>query len=209
MKEQASWTRLFAWALFGVTAALVPVAVVLMIVSRSRGLEVVEGSGARPLLVGLGGGAALLFAAVGIVVVRAEPRNAIGWIFLGSASLLAVNVAAYGYADLVVFGGEPWPGGAWAAWFTYWTFVVAVFVSPALVAQLFPGGRPLAGAWRWVFDRRFYRQRYNAERTLEAFGSRLRNEVELVTVVADLRGVVDETMQPAHVSLWLRGKAAS
>jgi hypothetical protein len=109
------------------------------------------------------------------------------------AALVAVLVALY-LGGVTLVGGlvRTVAGGSGA---------VGVTVSTLLVAAAF---QPLRSRIQRAVDHRFYRGRYDAARTLESFSGRLRDEVAIETVSGEVLDVVRRTLQPAHVSLWLR-----
>jgi hypothetical protein len=78
---------------------------------------------------------------------------------------------------------------------------LAIVASTLVIATLF---NPLQRLIHTLIDRRFYRKMYDARRTLQDFSARLREETDLEQLNAELLSVVGATMQPEHVSLWLR-----
>ncbi|MGH2377852.1 MAG: hypothetical protein ACRDGT_05195 [Candidatus Limnocylindria bacterium] len=108
------------------------------------------------------------------------------------AALTATLGAAYvGSVLLLQTALRPFTGGS----------DIAVAVSTLAVVALFQPLRRRIQDW---VDRRFYRSRYDAQRTLDAFTSRLRDEIDLAELERELVGVVAETVRPRHASLWLR-----
>jgi hypothetical protein len=168
-----------------------------------------------------------VIAAVGLVVAWHQPGNAIGWLLLAAPASLAVTFASDGYDAAYQAGQYRLDDidriisrtlayalvtgllvGVYAGLVLLATEVLgfastgAVAVSTLAAAALFT---PLRRRVQRSVYRRFNRARYDADRMVDAFASRLQDAVGLDTVRADLAAVVHGALEPAHVTLWING----
>jgi hypothetical protein len=200
-----------------VAAALAAVASLVVRYRRSRGVE------RQQLRWVTAAGCLLLVSFAVSAVVTSLVSEVAGWVclllgFLALAGAVAVSMLRYRLYDIDVVINRTLVYGALTA-ILAGTYAVSVLLlqlalngltgdsglavagSTLAVAGLF---RPARARIQGAVDRRFYRRKYDAQRTLDAFSARLRDEVDLGRLDQALSAVVRETLQPAHVSLWLR-----
>ncbi len=185
-RQQLKW---FAYA----TVVLVGGVVFAFTISEATGLRWVGEAGYALTMVGLVG----LPVAVGIAILRYNLYN---------IDLIINRTLVYGVLTGTLV--TVYIGGVTATQAIFHALTgqeeqpqLAIVISTLVIAALF---NPLRRRIQGFIDRRFYRRKYDAAKTLEAFSSKLRDETDLEALSDDLVGVVRETMQPAHVSLWLR-----
>ncbi|HET7273470.1 MAG TPA: hypothetical protein VFI90_20550 [Rubrobacter sp.] len=186
------------WVVFGVAAALVGIGAMLgpyffieppsseRIIISAFTLVQVAGGNAFMLLIPLSIGIAVLRSRLFDIDVLINRTLVYGSLTVSLVLVYFSGVVALHYVFRAFTGGES---------------QLAVVVSTLVIAALF---NPLRRRIQTFIDRRFYRRKYDAAKTLEAFSSRLRDETDLDRLNGELVGVVKDTLQPAHVSLWLR-----
>ncbi|HWC32188.1 MAG TPA: hypothetical protein VG709_03590, partial [Actinomycetota bacterium] len=135
-----------AWSLWGLVVLLTSIAIVFLVLAIEVPLPE-DAFGFR----GFGAVWALVYATFGALVASRQPRNAIGWLFLGVGITSAVQELCQEYAmySLLLRTGDL-PAGAVAAWVTAWIWVPMVWAGSAMVFLLFPDGRLPSPAWRPV-----------------------------------------------------------
>jgi len=179
-RQQLKWLTYTAAVVFGV---LVPLGFVAPRGFAAQATEALS-------IIGVG----LLPVAIGVAVMRYRLYDIDVLIrrTLIYAAVSAVLLAAYiGGVALFQFVLAPVTAGSG----------VAVAISTLVVVALF---QPVRTRIRSAVDRRFYRSKYDAERTLDTFAARLREQIDLASLERELVGVVNDTMQPVHASVWLR-----
>ena len=188
-RQQIKW---FAYA----AAVVATSAVITYVFSEASSLRWLGWVAFLPAMVGMAGGPA----AIGIAILRYRLYDIDVVInrTLVYGSLTATLIALY-FAGIVLVQ-------RFFVLLTGQQSTLAVVASTLLIAALFT---PLRRRIQSFIHRRFYRRKYDARKTLEAFSVKLRDETDLVALNEDLVGVVRETMQPTYVSLWLRSDKAS
>jgi hypothetical protein len=186
-RQQVKW---FAYAL----AVLTTSAILYLVVSETMGVVWLEWVSFVLVMVGVVG----LPVAVGIAILRYRLYNIDTLINRTLVYGLLTAMLALVYFGSIVVLQRVFVG------LTGEQSTLAVVASTLAIAALFT---PLRRRIQSFIDRRFYRRKYDAAKTLEAFSARLRDKTDLDALNEELVGVVRETMQPAHVSLWLRPPA--
>ena len=186
-RQQIKW---FAYAATLLAAELVIVNALNTLLRRTLNRELAELVPFVVFLVVLSG----IPVAMGVAILRYRlydidiiiNRTLVYGSLTASLVLVYLGVVSLQYAFRTLTGGES---------------QIAIVASTLAIAALFS---PLRRRIQGFIDRRFYRRRYDAARTLEAFSAKLRDETDLDSLSGDLVGVVHERVQPEHASLWLR-----
>lgn len=187
-RQQLKWFVYAAVMLAAVFAVEMTIVVATGVTARGLGQQVIED------LVTLGLGGPPIAAGIAILRYRLYDIDVIVNRTLVYATLTATLA-------LVYMAGVVGIGGLVREFTGQQSNSLVVAASTLAVAALF---RPARARIQGLIDRLFYRSKYDAERTLEDFSTRLRDEVALDTLTSDLLITVSDTMRPAHVSLWLR-----
>jgi hypothetical protein len=185
------------WVVFGLTAALTGLVGVIILLAIVPSLQ--PGSVAADFI---GATATAGF----VLLIPLSLTIAMLWHHLYDIDILINRTLVYGVLTAML--AVVYFGGVATTQATFHTLTgqeeqpqLAIVVSTLVIAALF---MPLRRRIQSFIDRRFYRRKYDARKTLEAFSAKLREEPDLDALSDDLVEVVRETMQPAHVSLWLR-----